>query len=463
MADQDKETVPVNRQSSDLVQTSLELRIRFSDRPRKVVPINRALLEYEFEDGLVLRFAYHNGQLKFSGSTAVYKDGEAMESGLLEVGGTLEVGGHRVLLWDTDRPVAYLKGYSAPYSNELWALGPGSHPIGRPGKRNNTVSLDHPTVSRAHAVIVGHPDGRYELMAESSTNPVCLGGSELEPGATHPLSHGDLLEFGELVLRFHQPGGADENRSLEVRSLGGLRVKLAGQAIADQAWATQKVKYLFCRLAYSWDRPMAVEQLMEELWPESDLQKARNNFKYTLSTLRKLLRSQLPDELQELNPIPRSSSSVQLNPDLLDRHDVVDLQRLARTPSHQRHPGWETAVQEAVLSYAGPFLPECYLDWAVGVRQTLEIQMLDLAKALLARFEEQSAWDRLIALGSHVLQVERHAQWACLLVMRALRHSQRAAEALRLFERSREVWMQELGLEPEMELLREHQRLLALV
>lgn len=470
----DGSTVPVNREPTDgEVRTSLELHVRGGDGRREIVPVNKASFDYTLAGGPTLRFSHQKGLVTFkdlSRSCLIYKDGIAKTSGQLEVGSTLEIGSHRILLWDTGVPAAFLKGCTAPYSNDIWPLGPGEHTVGRPGKRLNAVSLDHPTVSREHARIMGNDDGSYAILAEAATNPVYLRGNPVEPGKAEELKHGDLLEVGDLIFRFHQPkGGSAEEAApracIKVASLGGLTVTVAGNPIADKAWRTQYVKWLFAHLAYAWERPLGTEGLMEELWPESEPEKARNNFKFSLSTLRQVLRTHLPEPLQSGEVILRSSSTLQLNPDLLDSHDVINLQRLVRgiglAPAGDE--GWEQEAQAAVLAYRGPFLAECYLDWAVDARQTLELQVMELAKSLLESLEKRARWEAVITVAGHVLQIDRYAQWACLSVMRAMRQTGRAAEAIRLFERNRKMWDEEMGLEPEAELQEELQRLQELV
>lgn len=468
----DGSTVPVNREPSEgEVRTSLELHVRGAEGKREIVPINKSAFEYTLPAGPTLRFSYQKGVVSFkdlSRSCLIYKDGIAKTSGQLEVGSSLEAGSYRILLWDTGVPAAFLKGCTAPYSNDIWPLGPGDHAIGRPGKRVNAVSLDHPTVSREHARIISREDGGYSILAEAATNPVYLRGNAVEPGVMEELRHGDLLEVGELIFRFHQPkGGSGEaapRACISVASLGGLTVTVAGNQIADKAWRTQYVKWLFAHLAYAWDRPLGTEGLMEELWPDSDPEKARNNFKFSLSTLRQVLRTHLPDTIQTSEVILRSSSTLQLNPDLLDRHDVVAIHRLVRGIglASTEDENWEKEVQDAVLAYRGPFLAECYLDWAADARQTLEIQVMELAKSLLEALALKEKWEAVSTVASHILEIDRNAQWACLYVMRAMRNTGRAAEAVRLFERNRKLWQDELGVEPEAELLAEHEQLTAL-
>ena len=442
--------------------TTLELHVRFGDGRREVLPIRGASTEYRFPGGPTMRFVYQGGKIGFldlEKSSLVYKEGQPLVSGLLEVGTTLDVGNHRVLLWDTGVPATFLKGCTAPFSNDLWPLSRGEHAIGRPGIRSNAISLDHPTVSRAHAKIIGKEDGSYQLLAEAVTNPVYLKGEALEPGRTVTLRHGDLMEVGELIFRFHQPSDGtldtQDRACITVNSLGGLSVVVGGQEVPDKAWRTNQIRTLFARLALAWGRPLGTQALTEELWPGADPEKAKTNFRYSLSTLRQLLRGFLPLALQATDTVLRSSTTLQLNPDLLDRHDAVDLQRLVQATITGET--WEQDAQRSVLSYHGPFLDGFRESWAVETRQWLQAQVLSLAKGLLARLEQRESWDDVVAVASHVQTIDPHAQWACLSLMRALRQSGRAQEALDAFEKSSKIWLEDRGVEADIELLQEQQ------
>lgn len=467
---EDDATQPVQRKAEQSLQSSLELHIQRLDRSQtQVVPIHRSQFEYDFEDGGQLRFTLVDQEMRFRNlkSLPLYKDGALTNAGRLEVGSSLEYGSQRIILWDTGQPLAYLRGYSEPYSNDIWPLKEEHHPIGRAGRRNNLIQLDHPTVSREHATIVQGPAGRFKLLAESSTNLVYLRGSVLEAGTAEELEHGDLVEIGELVFRFHQPltdaSTIQTQSQISVESLGALQVTVGDQVLNDKAWKTQFVKWIFARLAFQWGKPVAIEQLLEELWPEADADKARNNFKFSLSTLRQMLRQHLPEDLQNTEIIHRSSSTIQLNSELLNTHDVVQIQRgLALCGERAKVPNWSEIAEQTVLAYKAPFLSECYLEWAVTARQTLELQVFDLAKRLLQELEQEEQWSKIIPVATHLMALDRLNQWPCLLLMRSLRHSQRPAEALRIFEQNRKYWLKELDAEPEVELLREQQRLLAL-
>lgn len=458
--EQDQEaTLQVSARLEEGVQTSLELHVRRPDGGAGVVPFHRAAVELELGEGRV-QFKLVQGQVSFRNlwvGEPLYKDGEPVQSGRLEVGAGLEYAGHRIRLWDPGQALAYLKGYSAPYSGEIWPVGEGEHAIGRPGQRHNSIQLDHPTVSRKHATIAKR-DGRYQLLAESATNPVWVGGQLLEPDCWVDLNDGDLLEVGDLVLRFHGPGETTGSSWIQVRSLGNFLATVGGTVVGDKDWKTQQIKWLFAHLAYEWGRPVAIEALLEELWPDFTPDRSKNNLNYSLSTLRQVLRSYLPEEMRKVELILRSSSSLQLNPELLDSHDVVHLRRqLALVQQGER---WEAAAERAVLGYTGPLLQDCYLDWVAPLRQSLELEVLDVAKRLLEHRAQAENWEGSVAVAGHVLQLDPCSQWACLLLMQALRQSGRGAEALRAFEQMRKTVWKELEVEPDLELLREHQKVL---
>ncbi len=458
----------IEDQAGVQLETTLELHLRMADGRREIVAIRTSPLDIAFPGGCELRFIYQSGKLLFKDlhkSSVVYKEGHSLLSGTLEIGTTLEVGSHRVLLWDTGVPVAFIKGCTPPFSHDIWPLAAGDHAIGRPGKRVNEISLDHPTVSREHARIVGREDGSFQLLAEAVTNPVYLKGEALSPGRTVPLRHGDLMEVGELIFRFHQPSDGsldtEERACITVCSLGDLTVSIAGQTIPEKGWRTQQIKWLFSHLAYAWGRPLSTEALMVELWPDAEPAKAQANFKFSLSTLRQILRDRLPAAFRDTDTILRSSTTLQLNPDLLDRHDAVDLQRLALGTVAGEN--WIEDAQKAVLSYQAPFLQQCQFEWAAQARQELQRQVIDLAKGLLARLEQRESLDDVVVVAAHALELEPKAQWACLSLMRALRKTGRSSEALSLFEDCTERWHKVYNQEPEIELLQEQQLALATV
>ena len=426
------------------MHTSLELYVRGVDGATQVLPFHRAQIEVAG-----IKFLFAGGIVRFESEIEVYQDGSSVGQGVLAVGSSLELKGVRILLWDQARSKAYLKGYSAQYSERVWPLDEGIFSIGRQGRRENQILLDHPTVSREHATLYCQ-DGRYRLLAESNTNPVLVGGNRVAPGQSVNLSPGDLIEIGELVLRFHSL--LEETQGLiRVRSLGTLEVAVGDNRIDPKAWKTQAIKWLMARLAYQWGRPIATEVLMAELWPDFAADKARNNFNSTVSNLRSLLREALPERLGGREPVLRSSSTLQLDPELLENHDVVELQR-----DLQRAAQSDDSAERAVMAYSGPYLDDCYLEWVQPIRQALELEVLEAARRLLEARAARQEWGEMIGLANQTLKIDPFSGFATLYLVRALRLTLRPAEALRVFDQHKKLLQRELGTEPDPEITREY-------
>lgn len=77
--------------------------------------------------------------------------------------------------------------------------------LGRsPGRPYEHVQLRAQTVSRLHAQLQ-YDEGRWYVENLSRTNPLVLNGRALAAGAApHPLAEGDVMEMGEVLLRFHE-------------------------------------------------------------------------------------------------------------------------------------------------------------------------------------------------------------------------------------------------------------------
>ncbi len=80
------------------------------------------------------------------------------------------------------------------------------------------ISINHSSVSRAHAEIRPAAGGRYELIDKGSANGIRINGVELQQGL---VDSRDLVELGDVVLKFIPAGqiykpGADESQQIEM-------------------------------------------------------------------------------------------------------------------------------------------------------------------------------------------------------------------------------------------------------
>ena len=110
-----------------------------------------------------------------------------------------------------------------------------------------------------------------------------------------------------------------------IRMFGPIRVFFGGQEINVAWWRTVKSRHLLAYLAHQ-DKPVCTDQIMEDLWPDVQPDKALALFHTTLYYLRRLLHQFTKEEM-----ILRGSKRYQLRPGtiLSDRIEFEETVHLA--------------------------------------------------------------------------------------------------------------------------------------
>lgn len=83
-----------------------------------------------------------------------------------------------------------------PYDGRVFSLPPGTLTLGR--AIDNDLVFDDPSMSRKHARIHRHEDGRLELEDLGSSNGTFVNGRRVGSGTAQP---GDVIRFGDLSFR----------------------------------------------------------------------------------------------------------------------------------------------------------------------------------------------------------------------------------------------------------------------
>lgn len=117
----------------------------------------------------------------------------------------------------------------------------------------------------------------------------------------------------------------DELGKITIRLLGGFSVTKNGHVLTDTAWKRRKAGVLLARLAVEQGAFVTRRTITEELWPELDYKKARDNLYSALSALRQAL-GQRKDGPQY---ILTQGDGVSLNGEYVES-DAVQFSELAR-------------------------------------------------------------------------------------------------------------------------------------
>lgn len=126
-------------------------------------------------------------------------NGQKMSLGEVTENATIVIGPFQLRLVSTAGFWGYLEAYSSPNRGRRWVLREELVTIGRAGTRKNTVEIEDPTVSRAHATIKRLPD-KAQLLVESSSGETYVNGQRVN--GQIDLKDGDLIQTGQQLLRY---------------------------------------------------------------------------------------------------------------------------------------------------------------------------------------------------------------------------------------------------------------------
>ena len=247
-----------------------------------------------------------------------------------------------------------------------------------------------------------------------------------------------------------------ESGAIRIKLLAGFRVWVGSRVIEEDQLRLRKAKSLIKLLALSPGHRLHREQAMDLLWPELDSKAALNNLHHALHIARRTLEPSAGAASGYLHLRGESLALSVAGPVWVD---VEAFEEAATTARHAMEPA---AYRAAIDLYSGELLPQDrYEAWAEERRAQLRGVYLSLLLELARVYEERKEFGEAIeALGRVVAEDPTHEDaHAALIRLYALLGRRR--EALRQYERLREVLFTEFGAEPEAATVRLHEEIWA--
>ena len=238
----------------------------------------------------------------------------------------------------------------------------------------------------------------------------------------------------------------EETIRLRITLLGGFRVWVDSNLIAAEAWKRRKVQGLIKLLALASRHCLHREQLMELLWPDAEMEAARNNLRQTLHLARQILKSQANSGSEFLID---HNGWICLTP---EGETWVDAEAFEVAAAECRRSENGAACQTALALYTGELLPEDrYEDWVVTRRESLHWLYLSSLSRWGTMLEAQGAIDQAIDIFYKLVVVDPTAESAHRVLMRLYTNAGLRQKALQQYHRLREILDRELALEPDSE------------
>lgn len=250
---------------------------------------------------------------------------------------------------------------------------------------------------------------------------------------------------------------------MEIQVLGPLSADVNGVSIVPTAG---KPRQILALLAFYPARVMPVPTLMEELWGTNMPQSALTTMQTYILQLRRRLGTAMgpdaPGTAKEVLVTRHGGYMLQVPPESVDVHRYEQLVTAGQCAFDEGEDGRAADLfRDALAMWQGPALVD------VRVGPILEIEVMRLEESRLVTVERRIDAD--LRLGRHTELtaeltdlVARHPQHEGLhsQAMVALYRSGRQAAALDIYRRLRIRLIEELGVEPSLQLQRLHQAML---
>ena len=266
----------------------------------------------------------------------------------------------------------------------------------RPDINHNHASLVlHPSTELCMQHTLDLPTG-YRLRRDSDILTLCRSDDSIV--ARFSAAGADLNEVRKAAEQDYYPGTIHDHDAplpyavtgqpcLQVRLFGHFEILCNGEPLdlGRNGKALATFKYL---LAHR-DRPVSRDHLMEWLWPESSLKKARSSLNVAICSLRRLL-SECSAGLQ--NYILLEEGYYRLCPSVLVQTDVEEFDRRyeqgRRLEKNNRIEG-AVEYERAIELYRGEYLLEhLYEDWTMVERERLSNAYMDMLEQLAVYYKQ---------------------------------------------------------------------------
>jgi DNA-binding SARP family transcriptional activator len=282
---------------------------------------------------------------------------------------------------------------------------------------------------------------------------------------TEALDHDIGVVYARELISMHRllPESHDIERwpwPVRIYTLGRFEIQLDGMPLRFEGKAQRKPLELLKAVIAFGPGEVAVDKLIDTLWPDPARGDGQKTFDITVHRLRKLLSLYAVVEVSDRR-VSLDRQVVWVDSWALDR----TLESLVPAASAVT-PGielLEAAAPQVLKLYRGPFLAEdVEARWHIAARNRLTGRFHRFVLRLGEHCERAGQWMRAAELYQHAIELDPLAESFYRRQMICMQAEGRQAEALEVFRRCRQILSITLGISPAQETESVHRQLLAM-
>lgn len=274
--------------------------------------------------------------------------------------------------------------------------------------------------------------------------------------------------LGARVLGEEQFGAFVERRGrpiCRVHLFGGLDVTAGDRVVTERDWKKRKARLLFAMLVARRGQDVPRDQVLDHLWPDLPVDRAKNNFYVIWSTMKSALAS-AEDRDAPCPYIESQRGRCRIVRDAV-RSDVDEFEELMSKARQAESSGDVeeaiAALQQLMSVYRGDLLPgDVYDDWFAPLRDKYRFEFIDAmlhgAELLLEHDDPCEA----VVFVRRALAVDRHREDLYQMALRCHIAAGQRSAAIDIFIRCKTEMAEELGLDPTSETMALYQQVLVM-
>ncbi len=257
-----------------------------------------------------------------------------------------------------------------------------------------------------------------------------------------PLSREDFTTQIDIMEKKLSKERKPMDDRLFVNCLGAFSIRRNPNEGENIRFRTSKAEELLAFLIHSEGRPRSKDMILDHLWPDTDIDKAANNFRVTCTYIRSTLADCGYLDVLLRDHDDYSVNISRINCDYLEfRKKVNNVAALSLDEA-----------KNTVNLYKGPYLENRFYDWAEDARGWLENRYTELLYHTGKLCVENNHLDAAVGYFEAILKVDLYEENAIREILRIKSGNQSPAAVREYFDRYCNQLYEEYGSEPSKEL-----------